>query len=214
MPDQLGDLRESAAALCAAVPAPPSPAERFTGAAASATVVVDGDGTVCEVRIAPGRQAGRDVDGLGVALLQAWSAAMLQRLQGWLGPQRTGTPAQHAVRRPGTGPDPGVRATAVPLSRAVADLREFELALRERREHDTACRSSDGLVTVVVRRGQVQRVVVDDRQAPGSAIASAATGAFRAASATTAGAARDALAGCPDLAALLVARGALPRVHR
>lgn len=200
-------LRRQAAQLAVA---PPDPSARHVGsdAAGIAAIRLSGSGRGVDVRIEDGWRRAVGPEGLGAALVQAYSAAALERLVAWAATVGVRDPPQ--ARGPvDAGPLlPVTRHAAQSVSRAWADLAEFRLRLRELHESETSGGSPNGKVTVVARTAAVIRVEIDERWLAdaGCGEIELQTGrAFEAALDAVARLPDEALDGCPDLRALLAA---------
>ncbi|MGQ0576695.1 MAG: hypothetical protein ACT4RN_21215 [Pseudonocardia sp.] len=149
---------------------------RHAGSDPSAQVRVEIDGTATSVRVAlsPGWRAAVRPSGLGIAVLQAFTAATTARLAAWaeagalapagtapLGPfaSRAGFTAPAAVTQPRA--EPVTHADADRVRRAWRDLREFRLRLADLAATAHTVTDPARLVTVTVAASGIVAVELD-----------------------------------------------------
>jgi hypothetical protein len=182
--------------------------ERYVGRDASGLVQVEIDGVARHVAVS--LQAGwrRAVggDGLGAALLAAFTAATTARLTAWAEQaadlrQTDVAPASVQVDRPHATPE-----TAQLLSRAWRDLQEYRLRLTELHAATTTSAAPGRTVVVTVRAGQIAGIELDPDwlRTAGDADIERQTGhTLSAALDDLARLPDEALEDCPDLRAVL-----------
>jgi hypothetical protein len=183
------------------------PEGRYPGRDASGQVRVEIDGAArhAAVSLERGWRRAAGTDGLGAAILAAFTAATTARLTAWA--------EQSADRRP-TDPPASVlvdRPHATPrylqmLSRAFRDLHEYRLRLTELQAATTTTASPDRTVVVTVRAGQIAGIEFDPDwlRTAGDADIERQTGRTLSTALDDLGRLPDrALERCPDLRAIL-----------
>lgn len=181
----------------------------FRGIAGSGMVALQIDDSATDVRVAlrRGWQSAVVPHQLAAAVLEALRAAVIARSTAWLtdrGAEPAGAPATGAVVR--TPAPVSTRESAETLRRAFRDLREYRLQIAALGRTPMTVAGPGREVTVTAVGGQVVDLQLDPRWrvvATDADLERRITDALRTALRRCASIPRQALEGCPDLAAVL-----------
>lgn len=176
-----------------------TPTLRHAGRDAARQVLVELDDLEPDVRLTlcPSWRSVLGPHALGAAVVEAWTAAATARLTVDVPPPSPPDPA----------PVPARRLDVATLRRAFRELREFRHQLTALAAATYVVGGPGRPVTVTVTAGQVSRVEIDPAAAPDAELERHVEEALRAALSLVAAFPRHALAGCPDLQAVLATTG-------